>query len=575
MTRSKPVSIGRAISKMPTLFHVLILLGISLPYCVNLGQSSLWDANESFYAETPREMLVTGNYLAPQFNFQPRTQKPPLTYWAVLFSYKIFGVSEFAVRVPGALAVIGVLLFTYGIGRLLFHPASALIAALIVATTPRIFILSRRLPIDILLLFFLMGTLFFLVRAIQRNATTDWVLAYLCASLGFLTKGPIAVVIPAGACLLWNFSNRRLQLASARPIIGLLIFIGVVLPWHVLIYRASGWTYISAFFLRDNLGRFAAESMGPSRGPLYYFPVYAADFFPWSILGLSSVCLLWANRKTFQPLNSIYFGLPLAWCVVVFALFSLSKSKQEYYIAPLYPAMAIVLSALLERTLFTRHHSPIAYEKSLWSWGYGIISVILLSLSFVTLFVISSVVPGLPAVLHYMPSLLLLAAALMLGYHVFRNELARCFLALAAPLWSVYAISGFVYLPALEANRPVKDFCRIIEAHSSNEDEAGYFRIALPSMPYYLRRPIYEENDAEEMVRRFQSAQRVLCILTEKDYRYFVGQKRLILHIWDRRVYFTIRLRALLDGRRSSESLVLVSNKPYPAIGDREISQTP
>jgi 4-amino-4-deoxy-L-arabinose transferase-like glycosyltransferase len=99
-------------ARNPVLIHAVVLIAISLPYCINLGRPSIWDANEAFYAETPREMLVTGDYLAPRFNFEPRAQKPPLTYWVILASYRIFGVSEFAVRLPGALAAIATLLFS-------------------------------------------------------------------------------------------------------------------------------------------------------------------------------------------------------------------------------------------------------------------------------------------------------------------------------------------------------------------------------------------------------------------------------------------------------------------------------
>ena len=85
----------------------VLLLALSLPYCINLGVSSIWDANEAYYAETPREMLAAGDYLAPRFNFVPRDQKPPFTYWVIVASYKLFGISEFSVRLPGALAAIG------------------------------------------------------------------------------------------------------------------------------------------------------------------------------------------------------------------------------------------------------------------------------------------------------------------------------------------------------------------------------------------------------------------------------------------------------------------------------------
>src|SRR6266545_7801206 len=92
--------------------RLLVIAALTAPYLINLGVSSIWDANEAFYAETSREMIESGNYLAPQFNYQPRPQKPPLTYWLVLASYNLFGVSEFAVRLPGALAALGVIVFT-------------------------------------------------------------------------------------------------------------------------------------------------------------------------------------------------------------------------------------------------------------------------------------------------------------------------------------------------------------------------------------------------------------------------------------------------------------------------------
>src|SRR5512144_953855 len=98
----------------------LALAAVALPYFVNLGSSALWDSNETFYAETPREMMETGNYLAPLFNYAPRTQKPPLTYWWILPGYWAVGVRELGVRLPVAFAVAGSLLFTFGIARRLF-----------------------------------------------------------------------------------------------------------------------------------------------------------------------------------------------------------------------------------------------------------------------------------------------------------------------------------------------------------------------------------------------------------------------------------------------------------------------
>jgi 4-amino-4-deoxy-L-arabinose transferase-like glycosyltransferase len=132
-----------------------------VPYGINLGASSIWDANEAFYAETPREMLDSGDYFAPHFNFVPRAQKPPLTYWAVLLSYKLFGVSEFAVRVPSALAAMGVIIFCYGLGRRLFNPQAAIIASIIACTTARIFHTRSQAPHRYIAAFFSDGNAIF------------------------------------------------------------------------------------------------------------------------------------------------------------------------------------------------------------------------------------------------------------------------------------------------------------------------------------------------------------------------------------------------------------------------------
>ena len=272
------------------MIHAVLLLMISLPYLVNLGTSSIWDASEAVYAETSREMLTTGDYLAPHFNFKPRVQNPPLTYWIIAASYKVFGISEFAVRLPGALAAIGVILFTYGIARLLYNPRAALIAAMITAATARIFILARRLPIDIFLLFFLMATLFFLLRAILTRKTHFWLCAYVFAGFGFLTKGPVALLIPAGACLIWAVWSRKLKLRETHPLSGATVFLAIVLPWYLLISSRHGWTYVAPLFLRDNPGALGIRDGGTFARSFLLYWRRRNRFLP--LVGSGAVCLL-------------------------------------------------------------------------------------------------------------------------------------------------------------------------------------------------------------------------------------------------------------------------------------------
>jgi 4-amino-4-deoxy-L-arabinose transferase-like glycosyltransferase len=569
-----------------TVMHAAILLALALPYCINLGTSSIWDANEAFYAETPREMIASGDYLAPQFNFQPRTQKPPLTYYAILVSYKLFGINEFAVRFPGALAAIGILLFSYATARSLFNSRAALMCAAICATTARIFILARRLPIDILLLFFLTGALYFFVRAIQKETRVRWAWVYLFMALGFLTKGPIAVIIPAGAFLAWILWSRRSR-PTIYPFTGAAIFACIALPWYVMVYWARGWEYITPFFLRDNLGRYAGEMMGPSRSIFYYFSVYITDFFPWSLLLLAALHQLWRTRKKEQSLRNLSFGLPVIWCLLIFIVFSLSKNKQEYYIAPLYPAAAIVLAGILNRWV-SKHASgdiaiqdkncmpPMSAEEqpsvetiqpSWGRWIYVTLACFILVLSVPLPFILDALIPDISFALQFTPPLILMGGMAWLIRNAMRREHTKCFSTLAVPIWAIFLIGAMFYVPALESVRPVKAFCRTIEKLWHDQDEAGFFRSSLPSMLFYLRRPIFQENNAEQMMIRFRSEKQVFCILAEKDYAYFAN-RGLNLYILDRHSRFVMRLGDLMNvGYSPGDDLLLVSNRPTSQIG--------
>jgi 4-amino-4-deoxy-L-arabinose transferase-like glycosyltransferase len=561
-----------------SLIHAAFLLAMALPYCINLGKSSIMDANEAFYAETPREMMDTGLYISPLFNYHWRTEKPPLTYYAILISYKLFGINEFAVRFPGALAAIGVLLFSYATARILFSPRAALICAAISATTPRIFIIARRLPIDILLLFFLTGVMFFIVRGILRKDRLSWVLAYLFSALGFLAKGPVTVVIPAAVLILWMLWNRRSDI-SVYPLEGCLIFACVVLPWYVLSYLEQGWTYITPFIMKENFGRFAATSFGPSRGIFYYFSVFIIDFFPWSFLALAACfSYLWNIRKEAHPLKSLSFGLPLIWCILIFCLFSISINKQEYYIAPIYPAAAVMLSGIIDKSVSQRNQSghgkrerdpELSMSKAefrtalfrqlpLWAWPFGLKALILFVLSWPIAFIIPSFMPNATFLQLYAPSLILVTGAALMAWSIVRGKLLHCFSALAVSLWAVLFISTLFYIPALESVRPIKAFCKRLETQLRKDDDVGYFRIAAPSMTFYLRRPIFEESNNARMMGRFQRNKRVFCVMSRKDYSY-LKSKGVKLFVLDRRSSFALRF-----DRTFGEDILLVCNE-FPA----------
>jgi 4-amino-4-deoxy-L-arabinose transferase-like glycosyltransferase len=541
----------------------IILALLCIPYFLNLGVSSLWDSNESFYAETPREMLESGDLLVPRFNYQWRTHKPPLTYWLVAGSYRLFGIREFSVRLPGALAMSGLLVLVYWAGKSLYGPGASLLAAAIVSTSLRSFVLVHKLPIDALLVSWLSASGIFLVRALRSARRIDWALAYVFSALAFLTKGPAALVIPLIAVLAWYCVNRADSLVRPPALMGVIIYSAVVMPWYILIYRAHGWAFIAPFFLGDNLGRFANESFGPSRGFFFYILVYAAEFLPWSIVSLAAIAFSFRDGRRGKALGDPVLGFPLLWSAVVLAVFTLAKNKQEYYIAPIYPMMALFIAGSMCHRHFNQATGRSSPEQKTWKAVFLSISGLLAAQPFVIWFLLRLALPDARAALMWLPFPVFLGASVLIARASLRAEWVKCYCVTAGSLWLAFAGFALFYLPQIEELRPVPRLCRRIQEEILGGGKAGYFGTALPSMAFYLRRPIFEEFHADSMELRFRSSERVFCILTERDYNFFAKKEGLTLQVLERHPRILTQLKVLMDpsARLQETQLLLVTNR--------------
>ena len=191
------------------------LLLLALPvFLLFLGANSIWDANEAFYVETPRQMVLTGDYVTPMFNGAERLNKPVLSYWIVAGLYHLFGVSVGVERIGIAhRRRSAIVLAAFLIGRALrSHAPPGVWAALIVATAPRVVFFSRRIFIDVYItLFMSLALACFVLAERHPEQRRRWLLLmYVAIGLGVLTKGPVALVLPALACVIWLALERRL-----------------------------------------------------------------------------------------------------------------------------------------------------------------------------------------------------------------------------------------------------------------------------------------------------------------------------------------------------------------------------
>ena len=235
------------------LLLVLLLVAAAIPYLVNLDVSSIWDANEAFYAQTPREMMEAGDYVTPSFNFQLRMNKPVLSYWNVAASYHLFGVSEWSERLPIALGGLAIIATAFALGRLAGGTIAGLLAALVLSTSPRLLLLARRIIIDIHITMWMgLVLLFFALAEVRPDRRRLYLcLMYGAAGFGVLTKGPVAVFVPAVVFFIYLASQKRLRdLRHMMLPAGALISLAIVVPWYYFLYREHGWEYIGVVHFR-------------------------------------------------------------------------------------------------------------------------------------------------------------------------------------------------------------------------------------------------------------------------------------------------------------------------------------
>jgi 4-amino-4-deoxy-L-arabinose transferase-like glycosyltransferase len=577
---------------------LILALGLSAaPYFVNLGISSLWDTNEAFYAETPREMIESGNFSDPTFNYLPRLNKPPLSYWIVAGSYRLFGISEGAERVPIALGAVILMATAFALGRAAASNEAGLISAIALAANPRFLFFARRIIIDVYMAMFLsLALLFFAfaLRAIDRGDRSRrrlyLVMMYVAIGLAVITKGPVGVVLPALTFLLFVLISKRFNLFRETMLLaGLVLVAVIVLPWYVSVYLNHGWRYIATFLLGDNLSRYTSGNWGPSRSVFFYVPVLLGDLFPWSLLlipalattllaGLHRVwhrALRWSGRgasasaggerkEVAGRLEVLRLAgntnlLLFLWIVSIVAFFSLSKGKEDLYILPIYPAAMAIVGVLLGRFLdggattsnFTRLVSRILVVTG------GAVLATGCALLYLRRIV--------PASLHLAGVVPIGVAAICGGgLIVLAVVMKRRFVAVLAVMLTMAAINWVIVLrmvPDYERFQPVPPIAEIIRNRAGAKARVCYFKYPAPSLVYYLSRRIYEYSDDErEAVQGLlSSGKEVYCLTPESELeklRAGTGP----LFILARRTLFKLKLKSIHSGDDPPQ-LILVTNR--------------
>jgi 4-amino-4-deoxy-L-arabinose transferase-like glycosyltransferase len=314
-------------------------------------------------------MLESGDFVLPRFNGELRGDKPALLYWLQAEAYSVFGVGEFAARLPSALAAMVTVLLTYALGRRLFDAATGLIAGIVLASAPLFCAAGHFANPDALLNACTVLTFLFFWLAYSR-ANSRWLIAAgIATGLGVLAKGPVAIVLPFTACSVFLLWSRRLGFLWDRRLLwASLACVLVFGPWYTWVGVETKAEFLRDFLLTHNVDRFLQpmqnHSGAPGYGPrlltlaaqaAYYPAVLLVGLAPWSAfltLAVWHACRRRARADAATtPTNDLRPAYRFLWCwiAVYLVFFSLSGTKLPNYVLPMYAPVALLLARFLER----------------------------------------------------------------------------------------------------------------------------------------------------------------------------------------------------------------------------------
>jgi 4-amino-4-deoxy-L-arabinose transferase-like glycosyltransferase len=361
-----PISPAAPLLKIALLSWFGLLIGIVLLW--QAGSIGLIDETEPLFVEAARQMALSGDWVTPMFNLEPRFDKPPLIYWLMVLGFRLFGINEWGARSPSilmAIALAGFVFYTvYQSQKQSAHSSKsmqkhalrpAILAATLLLVNPNTFFWGRTGYSDMLLNACMGGAMlaFFQgYRSANRPQQWRWYLAfYGCVVLAVLTKGPIGMVLPGLGIGLFTLylGNFRTVLRELRPLVGLGIILVLSLPWYIAVTLANGDAFINSFFGYHNAERFT-RVVNAHAGPWYFhLAVILVGALPWSGYLPAAIAHLQPLRRQYwqhEPRSQQLGLFALFWFASILGFFTIATTKYFSYTLPLMPAAAILVALL-------------------------------------------------------------------------------------------------------------------------------------------------------------------------------------------------------------------------------------
>jgi len=474
----------------------------------NLGGWDLWNPDEPRYAQIAREMMETGQYLVPHLNAEAYPDKPPLFFWLIALASKPFGdVTAFSARLPVALAALGLVFLTFLFGKKLWDSFAGILAAVILFTSEEFFTIAISAHFDIILALWTTLSLYFFYCGYEKpEGDTKWyLLSYICMGRALLTKGPVGVLLPLVAVVLFLGAKKELKKIKGIHLgKGLLLAAGMLAAWLAPACVAGGEAYMQNILFQQTFGRMIDSYS--HKGPFYYYLIeFPVDFFPWSLFIPSAAVYFWKKRAA---LPGILF--PAVWFGGTFLFFSAVSCKRSLYLLPLYPAAALFMAKFWSDAVRDEQSGGRPAQSKLFTIPFSLFCFLLIATAAAGIVVFSGNFKFIAPVRNFTgafyPTTGVLLAGGILGVRLIkrRGGMTSLFWCVSGTVIAVFITIVFFAFPAFNNIKSAKPFCEKIKNIVGPGDKlVATFKPA--TFNYFLHRyPIPVTQDTQELIKIFK-----------------------------------------------------------------------
>jgi 4-amino-4-deoxy-L-arabinose transferase-like glycosyltransferase len=540
-----------------------------------LGATSFWDPDEAHYAETTRELIVTGDWWAPYYNERPFFDKPIFFHQLQAAAMLVAGQNELGARLVPALAALALVLFTGWLGARLISVDAGFVAALLLAVNPGVFALARYAILDTLFTALLFGGVGLLAVAAldpvgsglrrtrpPQGGPHGWLQwpGYVLIAGAVMTKGPLAFVLcglAMGLAIAMSADVRR-RLLGLHWIAGVGMAAAIAAPWFVYMYLRFRGDFVAGYVLDENIRLFATDRFGDQPPFWFYFRILATGMLPWTgiVIGrlVDDVRTAMSHRKHVGP--GRVDVLLWAWTIAVVGLFTFSRFKLDHYVFPAAPALCLLIaSAWSDIRAF-----PDSPEHRGARAGLRLVGPLLIILGAAAGYFLLSQLELPPATL-IVPAVVVGGGVLITVRGTGRPPRAP-WIALTA-VATIYAGILLFVMPALEKQKVIPDIARWVASHAEPETRIASYQLNRwnTAFRFYVDRHVTMLDDADRMVEFINSEKPFYGVMLGEGYEELVARGVPLRAVYEREGMWATSGRALWRKAVPATRFVVVTSR--------------